>query len=237
MEILSDISGVPGLTTGIEAFSAIAYPEFCARRADVALAQPHCVGSTPPAINTTISVLATSTGEISVPPAASSYLPYLNATISNAFQTMLAAVRLDFGPTLPNNFLTNATVAPLAISPTYPALYLGKNGTLSSGFSYRSSFYMLVTSTAEELKAASLEQFTLPLYGAQNAIIQVPYLCHFTIRKTMGPLIVSVLVATLSMFSAGWGGFLLVASYFATRNRPEGEFTVSVFGQIAHDPL
>lgn len=136
---------------------------------------------------------------------------------------MHAAARLDFRPTLHNNFFTNTTVAPLAISLIPPALSFDKNGTINYDKHYMSILYQIATGTFANFTADTKPIVALPLDGSQNSIVQVPYLCHFSVRKSTGPLVISVLVATLSMFSAGWGVSMLVASYFAKRNMPESE--------------
>ena len=53
----------------------------------------------------------------------------------------------------------------------------------------------------------------LTMQGPEN--IQVLYLCQLQRLKAPGPLITSVLVATLSMFMSGWALFIFIASRLA----------------------
>lgn len=109
------------------------------------------------------------------------------------------------------------------ILPTYPVGITHANGTVS--VSQRES--VLYESLAGTLRNAdgSLLFPTLPLDGSKRSIISVPYLCHFSERKSAGEAFIAVLVATLSMFSAGWAIFMLVCSYLAKRGQPQGAFS------------
>lgn len=207
---------------GVIAFSAYGLPYVCTRDSDGHPYPPDCIEDTPPHILASVGLVGAPTGRLYETVTGEKALPFFNATIGNVFQTLHAAVRLDFGPTLYNNFLTNATVAPLAIAGAYPVLDFNSNGTVGATTYANSSLYEAIMGTFASFNTTDKAFLALPLDDSQKSTIQVPYLCHFTVRKSMGPLIISVLVATLSMFSAGWGVSMLVASYFATRNLPEG---------------
>lgn len=221
-EVLANMVGVGGngLTVGLAAVSALGVPTFCGRDANGNSWPLGCIEPTPPVINTTIEILGESDGNVLFSDTGAQFLPLFNATINNVFQTMDAAVRLDFGPTISNNFLTNPEVAPLTLFPTFPILTLDANGTISSIGDHPSVLYQVVAGTFFD---PSQDIVSLPLDGSQLSRMQVPYLCHFSVRKSTGSLIIAVLVATLSMFTAGYGFAIFVASYFATLNRPDGK--------------
>ena len=63
-----------------------------------------------------------------------------------------------------------------------------------------------------------MSQFLPEVVAPGPAAIQVVYLCHVQSRKSPGSLIISVLVAVLSMFSSGWAIYLLVIGTFAKRH-------------------
>ncbi|KAG8990857.1 hypothetical protein FRB94_013032 [Tulasnella sp. JGI-2019a] len=109
--------------------------------------------------------------------------------IANAMQFLLAVTRLDMSNVLSNNFLAHLDVI---------------NATIQSPSRL---YYDLMYRNG-----------TLRLDTSRPAVIASQYLCHFPQRKSLGSAIISVLVATLSMFGSGWAAFLLVATYFEKRN-------------------
>lgn len=224
------MAGIGGnsASVGITALSAVGVPVFCGRTADGSPSPIDCVESTPPSIPMTLEILGESNGRV-LTDTATSFLPLFSETLGNAFQTMDAAVRVDFGHTIYNNFLTNADLGPLALSPTFPTLTLSPNGTVSSTGEHSSTLYELVTGTFGDLTPDQTAIVSLPLDASQPSRLQVPYLCHFSTRKSTGSLIVSVLVATLSMFTAGYGFVMFIASNIETFHRPEGEFTSTLY--------
>ncbi|KAF8059840.1 hypothetical protein FPV67DRAFT_340304 [Lyophyllum atratum] len=111
----------------------------------------------------------------------------------NLAQTILATVRIDLGNTIPNNFFINSSAL---------------NETLSSKLNP-----MLPPST---LYHAAQSMQSLTMNGSAN--IQVLYSCpKWQQKKSIGYAIVSVLVATLSMFSTGWAILMFVAGLLAER--------------------
>ncbi|KAG8983830.1 hypothetical protein FRB93_006937 [Tulasnella sp. JGI-2019a] len=93
------------------------------------------------------------------------------SSVANAMQLLLAMARLDMGNVFPNNILVN----PGTIDATIIAY-----GRLYHDFHNYNG--------------------TLNLNTTRPAVIASQYLCHFPQRKSLGSAIVSVMVATLSMF-------------------------------------
>ncbi|KAG9026613.1 hypothetical protein FRB95_008667 [Tulasnella sp. JGI-2019a] len=115
-------------------------------------------------------------------------------TIPNIMQFLIAAARLDIGNVFPNNVLV------------YPNVL---NATMSTNTSLYNSF---------------LWEPSVPNLGdtSRPAAIASEYLCHIPQRKPLGWAIVSVLVATLSMFGSAWAAFLVVATFYEKRKYPQG---------------
>ncbi|KAG8983282.1 hypothetical protein FRB93_007314 [Tulasnella sp. JGI-2019a] len=111
------------------------------------------------------------------------------------------------------------------IIPTYPLGVYDANGNIAVSHP-DSKFYDALTGTLRE-SDGSLFFPGLPLDGSKRSTISVPFLCRFSVRKSTGEAFIAVLVATLSMFSAGWAVFILVCSYFAKRGQPKGESHIS----------
>jgi hypothetical protein len=134
----------------------------------------------------------------------------ISAIISNLIRTFHAAVRIDLGNPSPNNVFLNPSVLNATFSEQFPATSI-----LNSS---RSLLY---------LANIHPEWFTangrppLPMEGI--AYVRVVYLCRFQRGKPLRQAFVSVLVATLSMFSSGWAIFMLLATYFAKRSNVEGQ--------------
>jgi hypothetical protein len=124
---------------------------------------------------------------------------------ANIAQTILAAVRIDLGNPSRNNFFLNRSVLNTTLFGTFPANKL-LNLNVSSSILYD----------------ANVNSGMLPLAVGGPAHIQVLYLCQLQQLKSYGSLVISVLVATLSMFSAGWAFFMLVAGFFAERANKAG---------------
>ncbi|KAG9027901.1 hypothetical protein FRB95_007063 [Tulasnella sp. JGI-2019a] len=151
-------------------------------------------------------------------------IEFFNASVNNALQTLHAAVRFDLGNALPNNLFTNTTAVlstNQTIIPTFPLETINSKGnrTVSSA---HSKFYDMLTGAIRRDNGS--EYFSaLPLDGSKRSTILVPFLCRFLELKSPGNAFISVLVATLSMFSAGWTVFILICGYFAKRGKPQGK--------------
>ena len=130
----------------------------------------------------------------------------------NLIQTVYAAIRIDLGNPSSNNFILYPAAMNGTISPTFPLT--PANGEAFSN----SSIYMDLTEPFPWLKRH------LPVTVSGPAVIQLVYLCRFQQRKSLGQLIIAVLVADLSMFSGGWTVFMLIATAVAKRNNPSGPF-------------
>ena len=140
--------------------------------------------------------------------------------VYNLIQTVYACIRIDLGNPSSNNFILNPAALNGTISPTFPL-------TQANGEAFvNSSLY-----TAWAAPFPWLQQH-LPVTVSGPATIQVVYPCQFQQLKSLGSLAISVLVATLSMFSTGWGIFMLVATAVAKRNNPTGPFMFIIFLMI-----
>ncbi|KAG8983826.1 hypothetical protein FRB94_013033 [Tulasnella sp. JGI-2019a] len=127
---------------------------------------------------------------------------------TDTMQFLLAATRLDIGNVLPNNFLV------------YP-------DTLNETISKDSNI----------IQELSMHNETFQGLGdvSRPAVIASQYLCHFPQRKSLGSAIISVLVATLSMFGSAWAVFLAVATYYEKRKHPQGNFRLSEYELVRKD--
>ena len=133
---------------------------------------------------------------------------------SNLLQAVYAAIRVDLGNPSLNNFILN----PLAL-----------NGTIFEHFPV-TAYNQDQSSTTSTLyhqwhNPPPNTQRYLPINVSGPAQIQVAYPCRFQQRKPLGSLIISVLVATLSMFSTAWAVFILAATALAKRTDPVGLFS------------
>jgi hypothetical protein len=129
--------------------------------------------------------------------------------ISNLLQTVYAIIRVELGNPSPNNFVLHPNVTDSIIVSKFPATPLNQGGdALVSGL------YQEWTNPDPETKRY------LPVSVSEPANIQVVYPCRFQQQKTPSQLFISVLVATLSMFSTGWAVFMVLAVYFAKRKGP-----------------
>jgi len=136
----------------------------------------------------------------SVPPVNQNY----TIPIHNMMQVMLAAVRIDIGNTRPqNNFIVNPSV--LNSTVRVPAS-LPNNSKLKTNYIF--------------------QPFSVPSIFPPNvdtsrpAVFNVLYQCRTTRIKDGGSVFISVLVATLSIFSSIWAGFMLVAAMAAKWDSP-----------------
>jgi len=121
----------------------------------------------------------------------------IHLAISNFAQFAFAAIRIDLGQVYPNNPLLNLSVI---------------NETLHSKLG-----------SVDSLLYANLTQPGKLGYGYSPATIVKFYPCTEQFPKPIGSAIISVLVATLSMFTTGWGIFMFISSSFAERVRGRKE--------------
>ncbi|KAG8982300.1 hypothetical protein FRB94_009303 [Tulasnella sp. JGI-2019a] len=112
-----------------------------------------------------------------------------------AMQLMLAATRFDIGNILPNNFL----VYPDVLNATVPEDAFICQDLIQLGST--------LSSLGDESRPAAIAS---------------QYLCHFPQRKPLGSAIISVLVATLSMFGTVWAVFLFTATFYEQKRHPQG---------------
>jgi hypothetical protein len=107
---------------------------------------------------------------------------------------MHAAIRLDLGHVLANNVLVNSSIVGETIANANGNAYLYTDLT-SNGGGY----------------------FEYPVYSLPETVIDVQFQCKFKFAKSWAEIMISVFVATVSMFGTGWGVAMLVASYFAKK--------------------
>ena len=132
--------------------------------------------------------------------------------VYNILQSVYAAVRIDMGNPSLSNFILNPAALNNTIYSTFPIT--PANGEAFSN----SNVYSALSSPYPWL------QQNLPVTLPGPATIQVVYPCQFQQRKAAGPLFISVLVATLSMFSTGWAIYMSLATTIAKRQNPTGLF-------------
>jgi len=141
--------------------------------------------------------------------------------ISNMVQTLLAALRIDLGNPSPNNFFLNQSACDTTLYSTFPA-----NKSLNLDALPSRLYDANVNPDRHGL------QGMLPLTMQGPANIQVLYLCQLQRLKAPGPLIISVLVATLSMFMSGWALFIFIASKLAERRHKQVEEFLTTFPYV-----
>ncbi|KAF5342124.1 hypothetical protein D9611_001464 [Ephemerocybe angulata] len=126
----------------------------------------------------------------------------LRAPILNLINLAHAAGRLDLGNPAPNNFLTNLSMMDAVLKAEYPS-------ASTPGTTTRSLLYDAWR--AQAIPDVGVQFVKLEVPGPST--LQTVFICHFSKLKSTGSFIVSVLVATLSMFSSAWG----LTIVFATR--------------------
>jgi len=125
--------------------------------------------------------------------------------IANLAQTIFSSIRIELGNPSPNNFLLDSSVANASLF----------NTTLNS-------------TDPSQLYLASTNQSIPPLTLDGPATIQVLYPCRLQQAKPIGSAIISVLVATLTMFMSGWAIFMFFISDYAERTREGSESAKTV---------
>lgn len=124
----------------------------------------------------------------------------LTVPVRNAFQTALAAARVDIGNSwMKNNFLLNTSLenATLAVPPVVAPTGQGPLSVL--------------------LNAIHPDPLNMSDTDVYPAVFNTVYQCQTTQRKSVGSVIISILVATLSLFTSGWGVFMLAAAFLHKR--------------------
>jgi len=139
------------------------------------------------------------------------------AVVLNLLQTVYAAVRLDLGIDSPNNYILHKEVMPQTLNSTFPVTAVTPANPDNIGLTSRLySIWSNPDATDSSGNDNSwMWQFLPEVVAPGPAVIQVVYLCHIQSQKSPGSLIISVLVAVLSMFSSGWAIYLLVIGTFA----------------------
>ncbi|KAF8150753.1 hypothetical protein B0H34DRAFT_150986 [Crassisporium funariophilum] len=127
----------------------------------------------------------------------------------NLLQSVYAAVRVDMGNPSANNFILHREVNSKILTAVFPVTEWNTDvkSTISTLFDNWNDPTPFV-------------QKYLPFTIAGPARIQVVYPCRFQQRKTNGSLFISVLVATLSMFSTGWAIYMVLAAAMAKKRNP-----------------
>ncbi|KAG8987522.1 hypothetical protein FRB94_003610 [Tulasnella sp. JGI-2019a] len=136
-----------------------------------------------------------------------------NLTINNAMQTMLAAIRIDLGNILPNNFLVHRTpdVIGRTISSTIPIKSFQPTPT--------SLLYTLIANGDSWLNGhAGLANINPN--SVTRSQITLQYQCQVKQKKSAGSIFIAVTVATLTLFNNGWGIVTALLIFLALRHRP-----------------
>lgn len=139
--------------------------------------------------------------------------------LNNIIRIIHAAVRVDLGIDSPNNLILHPEVANASLVTTFPITHLNPTN-------YTSASLLL-----EWINPTSDIEPFMPVNVSGPAELQVVYLCRLQQRKAAAQLFISVLVATLSMFSSGWALFLSAATIIAKRQDTTANFCEGHCGQ------
>jgi hypothetical protein len=131
----------------------------------------------------------------------------------NLLQAVHAAIRIDLGHSSTNNFILNPAALNNTIIPFFPETPYTKNTNDTTSLLYDQWAH-----PNPDLQAL------LPFHVPGPAHIQAAYACRVQQRKPIGSLLISVLVATMSMFSGAWAIFMIIATSLAKRSDPLGMF-------------
>ena len=135
--------------------------------------------------------------------------------IANLIQVIVAAIRIDLGNPSPNNFILHPSALNRTLADTFPAAELPNSaGSLLYEANVHPERYGI--------------EGMLPLTLGGPAKIQVVFPCRFLQQKAFGGLFISVLVATLSMFSSGWALFIFSAGLWVRRGDENGKTCLSI---------
>lgn len=139
----------------------------------------------------------------------------LHAAISNFAQLARAAARIDLGHSAPNNFLTNLTLIDAVLAKDFPSPLQSVDPAVSEGIP--SQMYNTWKSQIDPMTNLTYK----PLVPRGPSTLQTVFRCRTSKLKSPGSLIVSVLVATLSMFSTAWGLSIVLATHFVKKRKGE----------------
>ena len=134
--------------------------------------------------------------------------------IYNLLQTIHASVRIDLGNPSQNNFFLNSSMV-------NDTLFNTINSTNSTNPTNSILYYSFTNQSDIEKRIATLTP-------EGPATIQVLYQCRLQQAKPIGSAIISVLVATLSMFSTAWAIFMFTSSEYAEHIREKSKSTKEV---------
>ncbi|KAF5326828.1 hypothetical protein D9619_004187 [Psilocybe cf. subviscida] len=162
----------------------------------------------------------------------------LTAPLLNLIQAVYAAVRIDLGIDSANNFILHKDVMPKTLNATFPVTAVTPANKDNVGIQAH-----LYSAWLDPSKPDSQQNYTflldlLPIEVGGPATLRVVYLCQFQQRKTPGSLFISVLVATLSMFTSGWAVYILLLGVFLRKhpdsNVCEGHIINSAYPPSGH---
>jgi hypothetical protein len=143
--------------------------------------------------------------------------------ISNTVQAVYAAVRLDLGNPSSNNFLLNTSMISDAITGTFPQTYPNRPGYPE--LPTKSYLYSILVNDGYHSNITVDFDIPglLPLTSPGPAVLDGVYLCRFQRAKPPRSAFIAVLVATLSMFTTGWGIFLVIAQAVVKEHKSGGK--------------
>jgi hypothetical protein len=133
--------------------------------------------------------------------------------LRNLLQAVHACIGVELGNPRLNNFILNPSFLDNSIIPKFPTTQWNADIDVEN---YSGLYYGWA-------QPDPILKSYLPVNTSGPANVQAVYPCQFQKRKSLGPLFVSVLVATLGMFSTGWAVFMLIASVLAKWTDPAGD--------------
>ncbi|KAF9527682.1 hypothetical protein CPB83DRAFT_907491 [Crepidotus variabilis] len=136
--------------------------------------------------------------------------------IWNLFQTIYALARANLANDSPNNFLLHLNALSMVLFKN-----ISQTGTTGS---FHSELFSFINTT---LLGHMVNQFGESLFNVSGESlrntsrgkIEAAYLCKRQHLKSLGNLVISVLVAVLSMFSTIWATYMWILSTLAKRSR------------------
>ncbi|KAF6759960.1 hypothetical protein DFP72DRAFT_1063691 [Ephemerocybe angulata] len=199
--------------TGAVAFSLSADFEFCPPAMGLINGNPQPCAMNPPHFNLTAANAITanldlyqdSSFPLSITKTHLTLDDMITPPINNILHLALAAIRIDLGNPSPNNFLTHPESLNQTLTATFP----------KTPFTSQAQSLLYTTLNEKHFVKESLDSDDLPIFSIHGpSTVQAVYVCKFMKRKKTGNLIITVFVATVSMFTSGWAVFILIARYF-----------------------
>ena len=133
----------------------------------------------------------------------------LRPPIDNMLHLALAAIRVDLGNASPNNFLTNPEVLNRTLTAVFPQT--------ASTSRMPSKLYKFLHEQSLLVSSHSGPSVFDPFHIPGPSVVEAVYVCKGLKRKDSLNLIVSVFVATVSMFTPAWTVFIAISCWLLNR--------------------